>query len=273
MMYIELILADNFAIDFLLLYASMRSSAARVKPLRLSLAALAGGVYAVLSYVCGILGIFPVKLAFGIVMCGVAAGFSRRMLKDVAVRFFAVSFIFAGVSFGIAAAAGDSAADGHMRIIRLLLIGGVIAVTVYESLIRRVYTPKGICTAEACFGGSSVVFSAVPDPCAVLKDGGGGGVILADKSLFADRAELFIRQKKYKTRSFYIRTASGTKRLTGIMPDELTITDGERVYGAKAYIVLAENIEIDGCRALLGRGIRMTVKEENSKCKDISKTC
>ena len=275
MMYIELIIIDNFCVDFLILYASMRGSSARIRLFYIAAAALFGGIYTVLTGTFYVLESIPFKLAVSVLMCCSAVRFAGvRIIADVCIRFWAISFLFAGAVYGMSCALHIELSSGTpLQVARMLLIGGVLAAILYEALIKRAYAPKCICTVEAFFGGSSCIFTAVPDTCAVLTDGSGGGVILADKSLFENNSEFYFSRKKYRTRSFYIKTVSGTKKITGVMPDKLYITDNGTTYRARAYIVITDNIEIDGCPALLGRGIKMTVEKENYECKKTSKTC
>ena len=98
--YIELILLDNFFMDFVILYYTVRISVKNARLLRVLLAAALGGVYSVFAVFCDIL-ISPVfKVAASFILITAAGGV--KSLRS----FFVSSAVFYGFSAGAAGSAG-----------------------------------------------------------------------------------------------------------------------------------------------------------------------
>lgn len=269
--YIELILLDNFTADFLLLMAAMRVSARRVRPLRAVFGAAIGGIYALVAALVPTLSFAPVSLAVCISMCAIAHGIRPlRAFFHYLFIFLAIAALFGGCVFAVVYALGGTLSSGviNLPILRYLLIGGTLGVLLYEIFCRRtVLFPACICTVEAFFGSHSIVFSATPDSGARIVDDTGGGVIVIQDA-FLEKACPSISSSAHKTKYFTIHTASGSVRLKGVLPDKLVIRAQEGVYEARAYLVLAENISLDGCPALIGKGVRaVKIAKESHPCK------
>ncbi len=264
MIYAEAVFIDNFIMDMLLLCIAARSSAVHTRFWRLAAGAAAGGAYAVGCAALPILAFPPVILAVSAVMCVIMTGFSLRLFFDVLVRLWAFSLLLGGGVYAASVLFG-TVTSGETAVIRYLLIGCSAAVVASEYLMRRTFRPAESVTVEAVFSGRSVVFSAAYDSGAAIRDSSGGGVIIADSSVFGDMP-LNVRGHK-KQRRFRIQTAGGYAELFGIMPDRLILTAGGTRYIARAYILLSDGVSLDGCPALIGRGIRaIKTTGERQRC-------
>ena len=259
---------ENFIMDLIILFASLCGSSEKIRILFVVSGALLGGIYSVCSEIVMFLNILPVKLTVAFLLCAVSVRFSSlRCIADLFIRFISISFIIAGCCFAIDVNLSKNGIISYSYLLKYLITSVITGLFIFYSLIKRCYIPKNKCTVEVDFGSHTSVFFAIPDQCTVLKDHTGGGVIIADRKLFPDHIPELLSDKKIKKRTFHIRTAAGVKTLIGIMPKKLLITENTDRYIARAYIVLSDDIDIDGCSALIGRGLKMTREKEISDAK------
>ena len=121
--YIELVFLDNFAINWLAIFAAAAFTKTRMRAHRFALAAAIGGIYACLAIgFGGWLWSFAIKIAVSALMCAAAfyargqRGFWRNLLA-----FYASSFLFAGAVYAVSFAFGDPAAQGGALSVRPLV--------------------------------------------------------------------------------------------------------------------------------------------------------
>lgn len=97
--YVELALAENFCMDFTLLVCARYASKNRCSYKRVALASLLGACFAVLFPLTGIGGFWAtaIKIAAGLLLCAVCAGFKKpAVLLKFALFFTAFTFLLGG---------------------------------------------------------------------------------------------------------------------------------------------------------------------------------
>ena len=178
---------------------------------------------------------------------------------EVFIRYHSISFLSAGISFALKA--NNSFNSGIYKYISTGIISGII---LYFSLIKKCYIPHNPCTIEIIFKNTSIIFSAIPDTGNLLQDEFGRGVIILDKKIIEKSLpQILLKNKNLKIKYFTVSTVAGSKQLLGIKPDCIYLTENSNKYTVNAYIVLAENINIDGTHAILSRGVRAIKIKEN----------
>lgn len=105
--YIDSVFLLNGTMDYLLLLAAARLAGLPLRRRRYLLGGLAGGAYAAAVFLPGLawLSATPVKLAAGVLLCLIAYGGERRLLR-LTLLFFAVSCAMAGCVLGLGLLSG-----------------------------------------------------------------------------------------------------------------------------------------------------------------------
>jgi len=103
--YLDVLFAVNAVMDFATLAAAVRLAGVPVRRVRLLLAALAGGGYAVLAAVLPGLSRLPFRLAGGMGICA-AAFLGQGFFWRLCALYFLVTAAFAGLAAALGAAAG-----------------------------------------------------------------------------------------------------------------------------------------------------------------------
>lgn len=265
--YVEWILLDNFLMDFLILYATLRLSEKQVCLWRGALGAVVGSIYALFAVLFPILTALPFKVLASFAMCAVARPI--RPLKRFGISLlsmYGVTFVLGGaVLFFVYLSTGEFGnLYINLPILRYLLIGGALGSLLLEFFLRRRF-PR-ICESydiKATICGESISLNGFLDTGNALKDFAGASVIIADRQALlsqlspalAERVQSLAVSKDLKMRPFYFSTLSGADCIWGIYPDHLVVhTDGQD-YVVKAYIALGEHLDQSGYNAILGANI------------------
>jgi len=102
--YLDVILIENLAMNYIILYATAMVAKVKAIPLRLFFSGLIGAVYAIISYikVLEIYSSFILKILLSIIMVYIAfnAKDVKNMFKQL-VLFYLTSFVFGGVAFSL----------------------------------------------------------------------------------------------------------------------------------------------------------------------------
>lgn len=122
----ELAVAENFCMDFTLLYAAKRAVKNTARVRRIALASSLGASFAVLFPLLPVGGVaaVAVKIAAGLLICAVGGRF--RSFKDYlkfTAAFMLLSALLAGALYGIFSLAGISYAEGEGYIFSSVPIG------------------------------------------------------------------------------------------------------------------------------------------------------
>ena len=268
-LYVELVLLDNFLMDSVLAFLSLRCCRLRVRFSKIFLAAGAGAVYSAGAVALPFLASLPMKLIASLALCAALLGrctAKRRWFLEylrLIGALYAVTFLVGGSVYAV------SFCRGSDSLIRSLLAGLFFAILLFEFLQRKSYRPVHAAEyrIEALIAGNPVILRGRLDTGNLLKDGGGGGVIVADQSTVLAQLSVEIAQKiascanDLPMRSFLFRSAGGPGELTAILPEELLVMQNARVYRARAYIALCPDLHIHGANALLSEEIELFSSE------------
>lgn len=256
--YIELVLLDNFLMDFIILFFAMRLSEKRAKLPRVCAGAGIGAVYSAVALAVPFLGgLFYKGLAL-LIMC---LPLGARPVK----RYFArcglalvCSFLFGGCIF-FAMLAADAPLNGAylgLPILRYVLAGAAAGIALLE-LYHRTPSPKPgedyLIHAE--FSGFFVNLKGFLDTGNLLESPGGQGVLIISRAAIEDVFLSFLESQPLP--SFSCITASGQSELPAFLPDKLIITTKSHSYAAKAYLALSDAPFPSGYTALLGPKIKL----------------
>lgn len=103
--YLDVLFGVNALMDYITLLAAARLGGARIKQLRLMIAALAGGGYAVLAAVCPEFAFPLLRLLAGFGICAAAYG-GQRAFGRLCLLYFVVAASFAGLAAALGKLAG-----------------------------------------------------------------------------------------------------------------------------------------------------------------------
>ena len=140
--YIELVFADNFIVNLLILLLASRLTKTRIRWGRFCAAGALGGAYACVAFGMGDAFLWlPVKIAVGFAMC--FAAFSKRGERGFwknACAFWASSFVLVGAVYASMLSFGEPATIGGAVIVRapvrFILVGLFVGAVVMDLLAR-----------------------------------------------------------------------------------------------------------------------------------------
>ncbi len=150
--YVEYALAENFLLDGMLLWLSLKAAKRKIHILRLLLAATLGAVFAVLFPIFSLSTAlsYALKGVFGILLCGVCFGkinglYQLKAFAFCCAFFFAFTFAFAGMLFALLNVLPLGAGNSY-EIMRapatLTLCGGVAFAAGTVAFIKKVYRKR-----------------------------------------------------------------------------------------------------------------------------------
>lgn len=231
--YIELSLAENFCMDFCLLYAAKAITKNRAGIFRLCISAALGACFAVAFPLIPLSGwlTVTVKLLAGVALCAAAGRYSRftGFVKFTAV-FFALSFALGGALTGLFSLADISYLEGGGFVISSVPVGiplfCVLALALTVKAVARKIASSHVKTGVTCriYAGQSCVCVAG------FYDSGnsiyhfGSPVSVIPKPL----AEKLVDVRRIKTFTV-IHTVAGSKKMAVITADKIEIDDGKAV--------------------------------------------
>lgn len=283
-LYAELVFLDNFLMDFLLCWLSLRLTKLKIILLNVSIGALFGGIYAALAPAFPLLlhPVFKIAVSFGI--CFLSSGMYRKASRISLKKYFILvlclyicSFISGGAMTAIMYALGIPVTEGFIRLpyLRYVLLGAAITVALCEWLLRRRVTLSDVYDIEIRISGSIIFLKGIVDTGNTTKDFGGQGVIFADrKHVLAqlcgkDRSLLQTSDTSVKKRLFALETASGAAVAEAFMPDSIIVRKGTLEYRIICYIGLCDHIHCKNCNALIGADM-LVFAEDKSEAADVS---
>jgi len=136
--YADSLVLMNAAVDYVLLLAAGKLCAAPLRRWRMGLAALLGGLYALLCAVYpGFWALWTVKLAAGAVMVLIAYGPERRTVRVLA-AFYAAAAAFGGAVRFAAGLGGESAGLGSPVSLRVLALSFAVCYAAVALIFRRI---------------------------------------------------------------------------------------------------------------------------------------
>lgn len=189
--YLDSLFVLNATMDYLLLLASARIAGEPLYRLRMALAALLGGGYAVAIFLpgMGFLSGAVYKVGTAILMVLIGLGASRRLLRQIVI-FFALACAFGGgiLAIGLLGGRGLHPAKGLLFSgpdVKIVLLTAAVCYAVLAFFLRgagRHGTSCGeLVTVEVQADEKSITFTALHDTGNTLTDPvSGRGIIVAD---------------------------------------------------------------------------------------------
>lgn len=256
--YIELVLLDNFLMDFIILFFAMRLCEKRAKLSRVCAGAGIGAAYSVVALAVPFLGGLVWKGLALLAMClplGVRPAkryFSRCGLA------LTCSFLFGGCIFFAMLATGAPLNGAYLGlpILRYVLAGVAAGIALLELCHRTPSLEPGeeyLIHAE--FSGFFLNLKGFLDTGNLLISPGGQGVIIVNRAAVEASFLSFLESRPLP--NFSCITASGKSELPAFLPDKLIITAKSKSYAAKAYLALSDAPFPSGYSALLGPKIKL----------------
>lgn len=235
--YIETFLADNFLMDYLILYLASRILSSPAHWRRLAAASAVGCAYALAVFVFSVsfLDSLPFKIAVSVLMCAVAFGWET--LRSFLTKFFAMYimtlFLAGGAFFTVYLFGGEIGLTGGVMIgsdaLRYILLGTLIvslATFRIRELLRRVNVRGALISRiRIVSGGRHVDLDAFLDTGNDLTGLLGEPVILAEEKrvepLMSGKAEKDMIRIPFKT-------VSGSGEAAAFWADEVVFLSGEK---------------------------------------------
>ena len=244
--YLDLVFALNFAVNYLLLRATARLGAAAIRNRRLLLGSLAGAVYAVLVWLphFGWLKLIPCKLLCASMMLVIAFGLRHSTLLLAAV-FGGITLVLCGAVYGVALLQNgtvryrENALFYPVSFFTLLLTAAAVSLATRLLLPRLTHAPDSLVPVIVQRTGRTVQLTALRDSGNTLCDPISGAQVLtvywqaarrlfpADLSLtaedFAAPAALALRLQSEAPRLIPYRAVGVRTGLLLALPCEITI--------------------------------------------------
>ncbi len=200
--YLDLVFALNFGVNYLLLRATARLGAAAIRNRRLLLSSLVGALYAILVWLphCGWLKLIPCKLLCAGLMLLAAFGPHRATLRLAAV-FGAITLVLCGAVYGVALLQNgtvryrENALFYPVSFFTLLLTAAAVSLACRLLLPRLTHAPDSLVPVTLCRNGRTVQLTALRDSGNTLCDPISGAQVLtvywqAAKRLFPTELSL-----------------------------------------------------------------------------------
>ncbi len=175
--YLDVLFAVNAVMDYATLAAAAGLAGVHVKRVRLLIAALLGGGYALLAAMWEWLAWFPLRIICGIGVCVSAFG-GKRPLRRLCLLYFLVTAAFAGFAAALGAATGRRLLLGagyYVAIpLRLLLLAMAVSYAVSGVFLRgdALHGPirREVETLRIQFGGGEISARVLHDTGNTLKE-------------------------------------------------------------------------------------------------------
>jgi len=261
--YVDILLALNLIVNYLLIYATAKLSGSAFSGRRGLLGAVLGAMYSLVMLIqVPALLLAVSKLAVSCLM--VAAAFGRRRAADflrLMVFFYGAGFMFAGLMLLVQTALSGSGIYYQNGVVYYempavwIVVSASAAFLLSEGLRRLIRhgESSGLYRAQVWFGGRSVVIAAMTDTGNSLREPFSGepvavcGAALLKELLppeyLAAAGEPDERLPK-GMRLVPCRTASGAALLPAFRPERLCISRGGKTMEAEAaYIALSTSTE------------------------------
>lgn len=250
--YIELFVADNFLMNFLILYLACKIVCVKCGLKKLFLSAAAGCLYAVLVFVFSqdFLNTLFFKIAVSLFLCFIAFGFKniKLFLTEFFAMYIVTLFLGGGAFFTIYLFGGSIDMSGVMLVgsneFRYMLLGFLVTAVLLgriKKVLRKVNIKDGLVhKIRIVSGGRSAELSAFLDTGNSMTGIFGEPVILAERSQISDLMSDAANPPVMRRLPY--RTVSGSGEVEAFKADEVVFLSGEKrsvsnvliaVYGGK----------------------------------------
>ncbi len=167
--YLDSLFALNAIIDYFLLLCSAKAAGAVIRRLRLALAAVLGGLWAVACVLPGFdfLRLAPMKLLPALFMALIAFGGERRLARCLVI-FLGVSAAFGGAAWAASMLAGGGMYAGRVYLpvsMRVLVLSFALCYAAVSLVFRRIgkRPERELLTLEVTLRGRSLALRALRD--------------------------------------------------------------------------------------------------------------
>lgn len=244
--YLDVLVIENTIMNFIILHITSKFIGCELSVLRLSLGAMAGAVYAVIAlFISSSSVAFVGKLTVSLIMLLIAFGRKRKkeFIKTVT-YFYAITFMFAGLSFAILLS-GKANAASH-----IIITGGTgyLLIFLVSKFIKRSRKKTNAASVFIQFnkeGHNGVWLPAIVDTGNSLRDPfNGEPVIVAEAAAVGEmipkEISKYIRENDYEIISKELSKASNCgewlKRMR-LIPYKAIGTENGMLTGFKADVV------------------------------------
>ena len=247
--YIDLLLLDNFCADAALLYCAVRTVRGQAKPLRIACTALAGAAAAVGYTLLGLYVSIPppadffIKYAVAALLPLPAAKFRRKRTYALcSLAFLGYMAAFAGVLTALFSADMPAAGEAGLiytfgglpsGVLAAACVGfGALAVRLVRALAGQARVAAGCLRCVLVLGEQKVEVRAFADTGNRLKDSRGRGVVIAERAVALSLLADGLFSVSTPCEKIEVRTVNGKSFLTAFQIDVLEI-----YYGGRANIL------------------------------------
>ncbi len=285
--YADLLFLINAGMDGLCLLLTGRLLHRRVRPWRVVIGAILGGVYAVAALLLPDMGQALSLLAdvgMCLIMCGAVFGEKRRggikRLLWAAGVYFLLSMALGGIMTALyhllnragfaslLSALSDGGGDGLGSWLFLLLVPVGGAISLWGGRLVRRSRAMGVCTVTVELDGRRVTLRGLVDSGNLLRDPVGGRVVICAEgealgailspalaAVLGGRSPQAVTLSPADARRVRVipaGTATGAGILYGFLPDGITVTaEGERDGREVDAVVAVTDIPTEGVEALI----------------------
>lgn len=181
--YVDVVLIENIAMNYIILFATAIISKSEVKILKILLSSIIGGIYAILAYIANLSMVFNLFLKIFLSISMVYISYKPKKIKSLAkqlILFYLVSFTFGGAAFMLLyfLKPQDIISKNGMFIgtypIKVALLGGIVGFTIivigFKTIKGKLSTKNIYCEIEIVFRNKNQVVKTMIDSGNQLKE-------------------------------------------------------------------------------------------------------
>ena len=181
--YVDVVLIENIAMNYITLFATAIISKSEVKILKILLSSIIGGIYAILAYIANLSTLFNLFLKIFLSISMVYISYKPKKIKSLVkqlILFYLVSFTFGGAAFMLLyfLKPQDIISKNGMLIgtypIKVALLGGIVGFTIivigFKTIKGKLSTKNIYCEIEIVFRDKNQVVKTMIDSGNQLKE-------------------------------------------------------------------------------------------------------
>lgn len=181
--YIDIVLIENFIMNYIILFATGITLKIKIKKIRLSMASIIGAIYSVISYVSNIeiYSTLILKILLSIIIVYIA--FYPQNIKQLGkyiLLFYLVSFVFGGVAFALIYVIKPQEIIMRNGLflgtypLKSIILGAIVAFVIIVlsfKIIKNKFSKKDLlCDIEVKLNGKTIKTKAMLDTGNMLKE-------------------------------------------------------------------------------------------------------
>ena len=181
--YLDIVLLENFIMNYIILFSTAMISRTKVNFLKIGIASFVAGIYSILNYLWNLGKVESLFVKFLISIMIVLIGFDSRKLKIIfkqLLLFYLVSFTFGGISFMLLFLINPNYVVFENGVLvgtypmKVTLMGGMLGVVVITavsySIKDRLKTKSMLCDLEIFYKGKYQKLKTMIDTGNLLKE-------------------------------------------------------------------------------------------------------